>query len=113
MISITGYYDTGGHTTFIAESVKAAAANQERNPRIFVDLPKKTADKDIRHALHHFVRIVGVFQYRELTKKEIPIPPDRDPTARGFVERTMGFGWMGIYDKQITDVREFRVLDNK
>jgi hypothetical protein len=36
-----------------------------------------------------------------------------DATHPGIVQTTLGFGWMGIYDKQLTKLSEFSVLQKK
>jgi hypothetical protein len=62
-----------------------------------------------------FVFVTGRFEYRPLTRRVLPQPKSKAPLRPGEVERqiietTVGFGWMGIDDKQITDITEYRPL---
>jgi hypothetical protein len=76
-------------------------------PEIFVDCPRWLSDARIYASADHRVRITGRFEYRKLTRKLIS--PARGNTP-GIEELTRGFGWMGIFDKQLTNVSEFTVL---
>ena len=58
-----------------------------------------------------YVHVVGRFEYRPLMQRALPQPKSKAPLPPGEVERdiiqtTVGFGWMGLDDKQITDITE-------
>jgi hypothetical protein len=62
-----------------------------------------------------FVFVSGRFEYRPLTQRIISQPKSKVPLRAGEVEReitetTVGFGWMGIDDKQIIDITDYRPL---
>jgi hypothetical protein len=62
-----------------------------------------------------FVFVTGRFDYRPLTRRVLPQPKSKAPLRPGegerqIIETTVGFGWMSIDDKQITDITEYRPL---
>jgi hypothetical protein len=74
-------------------------------------LPKWFARRLDSQDYDGYVRVIGRFEYRPLTQRVIPQPKSKVPLPPGVVERdiirtTLGFGWMGLDDKQITDIRE-------
>ena len=69
---------------------------------------------EVKRLTRNFARvlrahIVGAFQYRYVgtVGKERPVPGD--PNVR-IVYFQSGFGWMGLWHKQIKDITEFHVL---
>jgi len=58
-------------------------------------------------AADHRVRITGIFQYR---KFETRVIDPGSPGHRGIEQHTMGFGWGGIFEMQITNISDFEVL---
>ena len=52
-----------------------------------------------------FVMVEGTFRYNDITR---PVSPSRYPDVETI--RVGGFGWMGMDDKTITDMTEYRPL---
>jgi hypothetical protein len=62
-----------------------------------------------------FVLVTGRFEYRPLTQRVLPQPKSKAPSQPAemehqIIETTVGFGWMGIDDKQITDITDYRPI---
>jgi hypothetical protein len=106
-VSVIGYYqiDSAGHSSRLLEK---KASDASGDPSIFVDLGRGVSDAAAREAANHWVKISGTFQYKDIS--ETKTLPQKDPTARQLVERPQGFGWMGIYDKQLTKIKKFEVV---
>src|SRR5262245_15712702 len=78
-------------------------------------LPKWFARRLERQDYDGYVRVVGKFEHRPLTQRVIPQPKSKFPlptreAERDIIETTLGFGWMGMADKQITDITELTPL---
>jgi hypothetical protein len=78
-------------------------------------LPKWFAHRLDSQDYDGYVRVVGRFEYRQLTRRVIPQPKSKVPLPSGEVEHdiiqtTLGFGWMGLNDKQIRDITELTPL---
>jgi hypothetical protein len=78
-------------------------------------LPKWFARRLDSQDYDGYVRVVGRFEYRQLTQRVIRQPKSKVPVPLGEVEHdiirtTLGFGWMGLNDKQITDITELTSL---
>ncbi len=56
-----------------------------------------------------YVHVVGTFHYRYLWRREYVRHPRTDP-ERVVVEANVGYGGMGLDDKEITNIAEFRIL---
>jgi hypothetical protein len=80
------------------------------SPHIFVDLPRWISNAQARLAAKQRVKIVGTFEYRDIKTKVIS---EGGATHHGIIQTTLGFEWMGIYDKQITKLSEFTVVQKK
>src|SRR6266436_8405375 len=76
-------------------------------PEIFVDWPRSIPEHRAYAAADHRVRITGIFQYR---KFETRVIDPGSPGHRGIEQHTMGFGWGGIFEMQITNISDFEVL---
>jgi hypothetical protein len=76
-------------------------------PEIFVDWPRSIPERRAYAGADHRVKITGVFQYRRFERRVID---PGGPGRRGFEEHTLGFGWGGIFDMQLTKISEFEVL---
>jgi len=50
-----------------------------------------------------FVHVVGKFEWKRLWRKEYPVKASSWP-ERSIVVANGGFGWMGLRDKQITEI---------
>jgi hypothetical protein len=78
-------------------------------------LPKWFARRLDSQDYDGYVRVVGRFEYRQLTqrvirqpKSNVPLPPSQ--VQHDIIRTTLGFGWMGLNDKQITDITELTPL---
>ncbi len=106
-IAVVGYLDTTeAHTC----DLRATAERPDDIRRLVnVQLPQPD-DPAIRRLTNGYtrvvrVRVVGVFQY----KKVGPIrstPVRGDAHVKAIVNMQLGFGWMGLYDKQISNITE-------
>ena len=106
-ILVVGYYTSGGHSTRISQDPRSEKRGEGRD-LIFVNFERfSITDEQIKRALNHYVRIVGTFEYRELKTRVID---PGGPGRRGIEEHTLGFGWMGIYDRQLTKISDFSVV---
>jgi hypothetical protein len=105
-ISVVGYYRTGGHSSYLCKDARSAETG-EGTEKIFVDLPNWVSERRAQSALGRFVRISGTFQYMRRYKTDVSTKPD-DPKRRTLIETTSAFGWMGLYDKQLTKITEFK-----
>jgi hypothetical protein len=88
----------------------------ENRDLIFVNFERfPISEPQSNRALKHYVRIVGRFQYRPANSRIISQPETKStPRPREveqvIVQSTVGFGWRGIYERQIKDLSEFTVL---
>ena len=110
-ISVTGYYsiDAAEHGSHLSAKVKTDGDGQAV---VFINLPPNITNKKARQAANHWIRVTGTFQYRELRQRTIKETKD-NPEVAGIVEITRGFGWMGIFDKQITNISNIEVVSKK
>jgi hypothetical protein len=116
-VSVTGYFDLTVHHGCDLRARKTRPDDNRQTINVVVPDASVPALQRLTHNFTRLVRahIVGTFQYRYVGPVgEKPIKYDR-PLAPGEVERKIvimqvGFGWMGLWDKQITDITEFRVL---
>ena len=122
-VSVRAYIVTScTHCGEFWESVKAARDSRVHDSRVqnWVAiggyrpgylLPKWFARRLDSQDYDGYVRVVGRFEYRRLTQRIAPQLKSRAPLPPGevehdFVRTTVGFGWMGLNDKQITDITE-------
>jgi hypothetical protein len=109
-IAVVAYYDidSAEHSSYLANRPNTEFSAL---PHIFVDLPRWISDTQTRSAAKRRVKIIGTFEYRDISKKKVI--SEGDATHPGIIQTTLGFGWMGIYDKQITKLSEFTVVREK
>src|ERR1043165_1064459 len=102
-VTVVAYYgiDSAGHSSYLASKPNTEFSDL---PQIFVDLPPTITAAQAREAAKHRVKVVGIFQYREL---KVRVIDPGGPGRRGSEEHTLGFGWGGIYDKQLTKISQF------
>ena len=81
----------------IGRLVKASLMDVWPSSRLALAKPKVPNDG--------YVFVTGTFRYNDTSR---PVPRSRDPQVE-FV-RVGGFGWMGIDDKTITDITEYRPI---
>ena len=105
-VALVAYYDidSAEHSSYLASRPNTEFSDF---PHIFVDLPRRITHAQARAAAKHRVKIIGTFEYRELKTRLID---PGGPGRRGIEEHTLGFGWMGIYDKQLTKISEFTAI---
>jgi hypothetical protein len=110
-VAVVAYYniDSAEHSTYLARIPKAEFKGL---PQIFVDLPKWVSDAQARATKNRRIKIVGRFEYRYVGPiKETPVRgKPSDEIQRKIVTMQTGFGWMGIYDMQITRITEFKLI---
>ena len=110
-VSATGYFDvTETHACDLRATKKRPNDNR---PLINIEIPRgsESALKRLTHNLTKLVRahIVGTFQYRYVGPiKESPV--HGDPYVQKIVTMQTGYGWEGLWDKQITNISEFHVF---
>lgn len=116
-VSVTGYFDTTVHHGC---DLRARRSRPDDGRQYINIVVPKAAVPAVKHLTHNFTRvvrahIVGTFQYRYVgpiaerdIKYDHPLPPGE--VERKIVTMQLGFGWMGLWDKQITDITQFRVL---
>jgi hypothetical protein len=106
-ISVVAFYGWGGHARYLCEDAKAAL-NDRGEHKVFPKLDNARIAKKtlLKIPFNSFVRVVGTFQYKDTTPKEGHRVSD-DPFVSGVTLVPEGFGWMGIFDKQITDITQF------
>jgi hypothetical protein len=109
-VAVVAYYDidSAEHSSYLASRPNTEFSD---SPHIFVDLPRWISNTQARLAAKHRVKIVGTFEYRDISKRKVI--SEGDATHRGIIQTTLGFGWMGIYDKQVTKLSEFTVVQKK
>jgi hypothetical protein len=106
-VAVIAYYDidSAEHSSYLASRLNTEFSDL---PHIFVDLPKWISNAQAHSAAKHRVRVVGTFEYRDSSKRKVI--SEGDATHRAIIQTTLGFGWMGIYNKQITKLSEFKVV---
>jgi len=110
-VAVTGYFDTTEHHGCDLRATKQRSDDGRQYIHVDVtepmERPLKTLTRGYTRLLR--VRVVGLFQYRytgEVARK----PVYGDPNISAIVTMQTGFGWMGLWDKQITKITSFRVL---
>jgi len=110
-VSVIGYFDTTVHHGCDLRAQRKPSDDPRQ--RINIVVPE-TAVPAIRRLTHDFTRvvrahIVGTFQYRYVGPiKETPVYGD--PHVQKIVTMQIGFGWEGLWDKQITKISGFGVF---
>jgi hypothetical protein len=118
-VSVIGYFDLTVHHGCDLRARKPRPDDNRQAINIVVPDGSVPALKRFTRNFSRVVRahIIGRFQYRYVGPVgEKPIKYHR-PLGPGEVERKivimqLGFGWMGLWDKQITEITEFRLLTN-
>ena len=110
-VSVTGYFDTTVHHGCDLRAHKRRPDEGRQYINIVVSEGSVPEVKRLTRNFTRVVRahIVGTFQYRYVGTvcKERPVPGDPNVSIVYFQS---GFGWMGLWDKQIKDITEFHVL---
>jgi hypothetical protein len=109
-VSVTGYFDTTVHHGCDLRERRKRSADPRR--RINIVVPEDAVPV-VRRLTHNFTRvvrshIVGTFEYRYVGPiKKTPVYGDAH--VQKIVTIQTGFGWEGLWDKQITKISDFRV----
>jgi hypothetical protein len=110
-VSVTGYFDT---TETHACDLRATKTRPNDNTHLInIEIPPRS-EATLQRLTHNFsklvrARIVGTFQYRYVGPiKETPVYGD--PHVQKIVTMQTGFGWGGLWDKQITKISDFHVI---
>ena len=109
-ISVTGYFDTTVHHGCDLRARRERSDDPRR--RINIVVPEDAVPM-VRRLTDNFTRIVrahivGTFDDPYVGPlKETPV--DADAHVKNLVTIQTGFGWEGLWDKQITKISDFRV----
>jgi hypothetical protein len=110
-VSVSGYFDT---TETHACDLRATKRRTTDNARLINIVIPPGSEAALQRLTHNFTklvraRIVGTFQYRCVGPiKETPV--HGDPHVQKIVTMQTGFGWEGLWNKQITKISDFRVV---
>jgi hypothetical protein len=110
-VSVTGYLDTTEHHACDLRATKQRPNDNRRVINIEIPRGSESALSRLTHDFTKLVRahIVGTFQYTYVGPiKETPVYGDRH--VQKIVTVQTGYGWEGLWDKQITRISEFYVL---
>jgi hypothetical protein len=109
-VSVTGYFDTTVHHGCDIRARRKRSDDPRR--RINIVVPEDAVPL-VRRLTHNFtrvvlVRVVGTFEYQYVGPiKNTPVYGDAH--VQKIVTIQTGFGWEGLWDKQITKISDFRV----
>jgi hypothetical protein len=109
-VSVTGYFDTTVHHGCNLRARREQSDDPRR--RINIVVPEDAVPL-VRRLTHNFtrvvlVRVVGTFEYQYVGPiKNTPVYGDAH--VQKIVTIQTGFGWEGLWDKQITKISDFRV----
>lgn len=107
-VAVVGYLDTTEAHTCDLRATRERPHDIRRLVNVELPQPNDPAVKRLTNQYTRVVRVrlVGIFHY----KKVGPIkstPVTGDPHVKAIITMQTGFGWMGLYDKQLTDISEF------
>lgn len=110
-ISVTGYFDTTEAHACDLRATKERPSDMRALVNLELSRPNdpaiKTLTRDYTRVV--YVRVIGMFEY----KKVGPInskPVTGDPNVKAIITMQTGFGWMGLLDKQITNISVLTAL---
>jgi hypothetical protein len=114
VVSVTGYLDTtAAHTCDLRV---AKARPDDIRALVNIQLPK-TSYAEINRITHDhrqlaLIRITGVFQYKDLSLPREKGIGEQSRTPQ-VIRIPTGFGWMGLYDKQITRISSIEAASSE
>lgn len=111
LVSVAGYLDTTVHHGCDLRMRQKPSDDPRQRINVVVPESAVPAVKRLTHDFRRVVRayIVGTFRYRYVGPiKETPV--HGDPNVRKIVTIQTGFGWEGLWDKQVTNISDFRIL---
>ena len=110
-VSVTGYFDT---TETHACDLRATRKRPNDNTHLInIEIPR-ASESALKRLTHNFTkivraRVVGTFQYTYVGPvKERPVYGD--PIVQKIVTMQTGYGWEGLWGKQITKISDFRIF---
>ena len=110
-VSVIGYFDTNEIHACDLRGTKTRPNDNTHLINIEIPSGSEAALKRITHNFTKLVRahVVGTFQYTYVGPiKETPV--HGDPHVQKIVTMQTGYGWEGLWDKQITKISDFRVF---
>jgi hypothetical protein len=110
-VSVSGYFDTVETHACDLRATKRRPTDNAELISIHIPPGSEAALQRLTYNFTKLVRalIVGTFQYRYVGPiKETVVRGD--PHVQKIVTMQTGFGWEGLWDKQITKISEFRVV---
>jgi hypothetical protein len=97
-VSVIAYYASEHHGPYLCADAKTARQGGIGSWRIYPDFENSTVPREALNRVRHgYVSVVGIFQYRNM----------KITKGKEFDYIVPGFGWMNIYDKQITKITAF------
>lgn len=110
-VSVSGYFDTTETHACDLRATKRRPTDSAGLININIPPGSEAALQRLTHNFTRLVRarIVGTFHYRYLgsiKKTEV----HGDPHVQKIVTMQNGFGWEGLWDKQLTNISDFRVV---
>ena len=108
-VSVAGYFDTTQAHACDLRATKKRPSDMRSLVNIELPRPDDPFVKSLTHDYTRvvYVRVVGVFQYRKVGPIKSK-PVKGDPYVKAIITMQTGFGWMGLLDKQITDISILR-----
>jgi hypothetical protein len=109
-VSVSGYFDTTVHHGCDLRARRKRSDDPKQYVNIVVPESAVPALKRLTHDFTRVVRahIVGTFNYRYVGPvKETPV--SGDPYVQKIITIQTGFGWEGLWDKQINRISDFRL----
>jgi hypothetical protein len=114
-VSVVAYFDQiQSHSPFICADAYAAKTLTvgEDKPTIFINLKRQQlTDPSIKVIDRGYVRIVGKFEYKNIDSKVVE--SSKKDGGRVIVQTKTGFGWMGVFSMQITNITEFMPVEHR
>jgi hypothetical protein len=110
-VAVTGYFDT---VETHACDLRATKKRPDDNRQLINIVIPRGSESTLQRLTQNFTRVVrariiGTFQYTYVGPiKETSVYGD--PHVQKIVTMQTGFGWGGLYDKQIANISGFRVF---
>jgi len=109
-VAVSGYFDTTVHHGCDLRARRKRSDDPRQRVNIVVP---ESAVSSVKRLTHNFTRVVrahvvGTFQYRYVGPVQ-ETPVSSDPHVQKILTIQTGFGWEGLWDKQISKISEFRL----
>ena len=97
-VSVVAYYGVEHHGPYLCVDDKTARQGKTGDSRIYPDFESSPLSREnLNQVKRGYVLVVGTFKYRDMKVTK----------GKDFDYIVPGFGWMNIYDKEITDITYF------